>query len=138
MIKKDNCFKLLKSMIQTIIHLLKYFFAILIIIINSNINNSPPKEHPFYLRIRKPIILKDKNKKKILLRGRKFLNRCLKGLYNKKYLTKVKPKVSSIIPVYNCEKTINAALLSIQEQNLTKLEIILVNDFSNDNIILLK
>ena len=105
----------------------------MIIIINDIINNSPPKEHPFYLRIRKPIILKDKNKKKILLSGRKFLNLCLKGLYNKKYLTKVKPKVSSIIPVYNCEKTINAALLSIQKQNLTKLEIILVNDFSNDN-----
>lgn len=30
-----------------------------------------------------------------------------------------------IIPVYNCEKTINYSILSIQQQNLTNLEIIL-------------
>ena len=40
-----------------------------------------------------------------------------------------------IIPVYNCEKTINYSILSIQQQNLTNLEIILVNDFSTDNSI---
>ena len=42
---------------------------------------------------------------------------------------------SIIIPVYNCEKTINESILSIQKQNLTNLEIILVNDFSTDNSI---
>ena len=38
-----------------------------------------------------------------------------------------------VIPVYNCEKTINSSILSIQQQNLTNLEIILVNDLSEDN-----
>ena len=103
------------------------------LIINELLKYLPPKEHPFYLRVRKPIILKDKKQKKILLRGRKYLDQCIKGLYNKKYMANAKPKVSAIIPVYNCQKTINAALLSIQKQNLTKLEIILINDFSNDN-----
>ena len=41
--------------------------------------------------------------------------------------------VSIIIPVYNCERTINYSILSILRQNLTNLEIILVNDFSKDN-----
>ena len=44
-----------------------------------------------------------------------------------------KIKVSVVIPVYNCEKTINSSILSIQQQNLTNLEIILVNDLSEDN-----
>ena len=43
---------------------------------------------------------------------------------------------SVVIPVYNCEKTINYSILSIQNQNLTNLEIILVNDFSTDNSII--
>lgn len=33
---------------------------------------------------------------------------------------------SIIIPVYNCEKTINYSILYIQNQNLTNLEIILM------------
>ena len=68
-----------------------------------------------------------------MLRGRKFLDQCLNGQYKKKFISNKKPKVSSIIPAYNCQKTIRSALLSIQKQNLTKLEIILINDFSNDN-----
>jgi glycosyltransferase involved in cell wall biosynthesis len=43
--------------------------------------------------------------------------------------------VTVIIPVYNSEKTINYSISSIQQQNLTNLEIILVNDFSIDNSI---
>ena len=118
---------------KTLLYSLKFFFFILSLIINENIINFPQKEHPFYLKERKPIILKDKKKKKILERGRIFLDQCLNGQYNKKFLFNNKPKISSIIPVYNCQKTIKSALLSIQKQNLTKLEIILINDFSNDN-----
>lgn len=50
--------------------------------------------------------------------------------FNKKNIN-----VTVIIPVYNSEKTINYSIASIQQQNLTNLEIILVNDFSNDNSI---
>ena len=52
---------------------------------------------------------------------------------NKDKLNKQYINVSVIIPVYNCEKTINSSILSIQQQNLTNLEIILVNDLSQDN-----
>ena len=42
-------------------------------------------------------------------------------------------KISVVIPVYNCQKTIKAAVRSIQNQNMAEIEIILVNDFSKDN-----
>ena len=38
-----------------------------------------------------------------------------------------------IIPIYNCEKTIDLSIKSINFQNLNELEIILVNDFSQDS-----
>ena len=122
--------------LKEIIFNLRFLLAILFIIINKKFGNFF-QEHPFYLRERKPIIMKDEKKKKILLKGRKFLDQCLNGIYNKKNMSNTTPKVSSIIPVYNCQTTINAALVSIQNQNLTKLEIILINDFSSDNIIIL-
>ena len=57
-----------------------------------------------------------------------------KLFYNENKDMNIKFKnVSVIIPVYNCEKTINYSILSIKKQNLTNLEIILVNDFSKDN-----
>ena len=43
--------------------------------------------------------------------------------------------VSIVIPLYNCEKYIIRAIKSIQYQNMTDIEIILVDDFSEDNII---
>ena len=38
-----------------------------------------------------------------------------------------------IIPVFNCQNTIKAAVRSIQNQNMADVEIILVNDYSKDN-----
>ena len=43
------------------------------------------------------------------------------------------PKVSVIMPLYNCQETIIPAINSIQFQNMTQIEIILINDFSYDN-----
>lgn len=42
-------------------------------------------------------------------------------------------KVSVILPVYNAESTIKQALISIVNQSYNNLEIIIVNDGSNDN-----
>ena len=50
-----------------------------------------------------------------------------------KYKINIKPIISAIIPVYNCENSINASVSSIQYQNFTDFEIILINDFSTDN-----
>ena len=43
------------------------------------------------------------------------------------------PKISVVIPVYNCETTILRAIRSVENQNFSDFEIILVNDFSIDN-----
>ena len=77
---------------------------------------------------------KDKIKTIILQKGRKYLDFCLQGV-NKKiffYFNK-KPKLSIIIPIYNCQKTINLTIISIQNQIILDYEIILVNDYSKDN-----
>ena len=46
---------------------------------------------------------------------------------------KKNPKISVIIPVYNCQNSIELSLSSIRNQNMKDFEIILVNDYSNDN-----
>ena len=43
------------------------------------------------------------------------------------------PKVSVIVPVYNVEKFIRRCLISIQQQSLDDIEIIVVNDATPDN-----
>jgi hypothetical protein len=67
-------------------------------------------------------------------RAKDFVNKSIEGiLFNQTILKHEKPKISVIIPVYNCGTTIKRAIRSIQNQNYTKFEIILVNDFSKDN-----
>jgi glycosyltransferase involved in cell wall biosynthesis len=71
----------------------------------------------------------------ILSKGRNYIDNCLKevSFNNFTNYAKVKnPLISVIIPVYNCERTIKWAIKSIQKQNITEIEIILVNDFSKD------
>ena len=73
---------------------------------------------------------------KILTLGKIYINECLNGSFinnNHKLSITDKTVISSIIPIYNCEKTIKSAIRSIQNQNLSDIEIILVNDFSKDN-----
>ena len=67
------------------------------------------------------------------IKGIKFLNKCLKKNIIKKIKEIVKsPKISVIIPVYNCQNTIKISIKSIQYQKMSEYEIILINDFSND------
>ena len=68
--------------------------------------------------------------------GKIYINECLNGSFiNNNHKLRITDKIviSSIIPIYNCEKTIKSAIRSIQNQNLSDIEIILVNDFSKDN-----
>ena len=59
----------------------------------------------------------------------KFLNNDEKELF----LAKLQPKVSIIISAYNSEKYIDECLLSIKNQTLQNIEIICVDDGSDDN-----
>ena len=46
---------------------------------------------------------------------------------------KMNIKISVIIPVYNCEKSIKKCIESICQQSLEEIEILLINDGSTDN-----
>ena len=69
-------------------------------------------------------------------KGINYLTRCKKQLLSKNkkiIINNNTPKISIIIPVYNCENTIELSICSIQNQNFFDFEILLVNDFSKDN-----
>ena len=65
--------------------------------------------------------------------GKQFIDKCLRNenIYNFSDFYD-SPQISVIIPAYNCEKTIYYPIISIQNQNFSKYEIILINDFSTD------
>jgi len=70
-----------------------------------------------------------------LERSINFVNETLQGilLSNATFKSSDNPLITVVIPVYNGGKTITRAIRSIQNQNITDVEIILVNDLSNDN-----
>ena len=72
-------------------------------------------------------------------KGKQYLDQCNKGILIKREKLEVSnsPKVSIIIPLYNTGKRIKYIIRSIQNQNIEDIEIILINDFSNDNNITL-
>ena len=69
------------------------------------------------------------------IKEKKFINNCLKLIVvNHNYFIKTtKILITAIVPIYNSEKTIISSVRSIQNQNISQIEIILVNDFSSDN-----
>ena len=66
--------------------------------------------------------------------AKEFLKICLdnKLINNKIIKSSNNPKVSAVIPLYNCQRTISRAIKSVQNQNISDIEIILVNDYSKD------
>ena len=102
--------------IQKKLKLKKLFFILFFIIFNNYYFKK------YYLR------------EKILFKGRMYLNRCLRVKFNRKFYTKfVNPRVTIVIPVYNCQNSIKQVIRSIQNQKMTDIEIILVNDKSKDD-----
>ena len=63
-----------------------------------------------------------------------YMNICLKEilLYNISFNVNNFPKISVVIPLYNCEKNIKYTIRSVQNQNIKNIEIILINDNSKD------
>lgn len=72
---------------------------------------------------------------KTLYSSIKFMKECFKGelINNNSKKISINPKISAIIPAYNCQNTILASIRSIQNQNMGDIEIIIVNDNSKDN-----
>ena len=88
---------------------------------------------PFYINKFEYLIEED-NRNITWVKGLSYINKCLTGnIINKNINFPKIYKISVIIPVFNANKTIAYSIKSIQNQILTDFEIILVNDYSNDN-----
>jgi len=113
-----------KQILLNIIKIIKILFVIcLLLIIFCN-------KLKIILKINKN--LREYNLNKI----RNYLNICLNGiLTNKIQSTNIclNIEISVVIPVYNCQNSINNSIISIQNQKKSNFEIILINDFSKDN-----
>lgn len=74
-------------------------------------------------------------KNKSLKKGKKYIDLCLKGklINDKRFELSNNPKITIIIPFYKTGKLIHFIIRSIQNQNIKDIEILLINDFSNDN-----
>ena len=112
-----------------------YVFYLLIIVIIDIIIYSDK----FYIKdIKEPIIKKKFNeecrniKKFMYLSKNNILLDSSSDLNN--YISTI-PKLSVVIPIYNAEKYIKQALTSIQNQDMKDIEIIMVDDCSEDNSI---
>ena len=70
-------------------------------------------------------------------KAKDFIRNCLSSnlLQFKNPILYMDPKISVVIPLYNCEKYILRAIKSIQYQNISNIEIILIDDNSTDNTI---
>jgi cellulose synthase/poly-beta-1,6-N-acetylglucosamine synthase-like glycosyltransferase len=146
--KKIICYKWKKNNNKKIaIKILLFFFFIIIRInffsiktyyffnYNSNINKNN-------LKLNNEENLKSLSFENISkMRGINYLNKCLISLNKTKQTSNFNfnfnlfeiPKITVIIPVYNCQKSIELSLTSILNQNMTDFEIILINDNSTDN-----
>ena len=78
-----------------------------------------------------------KNANKNLGKYKRYINNCKKLRYfkikHRNKSTKNIPFISICIPLYNMEKYIERAILSVIKQKFQNFEIIIVNDNSNDN-----
>ena len=68
-------------------------------------------------------------------RGFDYIRKCRDGILFKEVknfeLNSI-PKISAVLPVHNCAETLTAAVRSIQNQNMLNIEIVLVNDNSDN------
>ena len=64
-----------------------------------------------------------------------YTNNCINDILidKKKYPLVKNPKISAIIPIKNGGKYLHYSLRSVQNQKMKDIEIILIDDFSNDN-----
>ena len=135
--KTDCSISLISLAFKTIVFGIIYFILLKTIKVNNYEKNTETK------KITNKIISNFNNSRKYKILsnnealeiGKKYMEICQKGILinNQKFIESSQPKISVIIPTYNSEKTIKATIRSIQNQNMTDIEIISVNDFSTDN-----
>ena len=105
------------------------------LIINKSLNHKNAKK----MRLKDENININKELKNItmltiLKKANNYIHACLNGkLINEIKKSSKNPKITTLTACYNREKTIKAAIRSIQNQNMSDIEIIIVNDASTDN-----
>ena len=150
---------LYKSYLGVIVAFVFLIFVIIIMVIlisinfskNNNIPNESkkvsnmPLEKPIYknniLQVIGPMHNFTKKELDALsiydLTDQLYVDLCLQGILIEKNKNNFKatnnPKISIIKPVFNSTKYLNYSLRSIQNQNLLDIEIIVIDDASNDN-----
>jgi len=102
---------------KTIFRILSFVLLILIIYILENKNFS----------------LKINEKKYAIQYIRKLLLNYLNNTNEYYFCNNKYPNISIIMPIYNCQNTILFSITSIHKQNFNNYEIIMINDYSNDN-----
>ena len=76
-------------------------------------------------------------KKNMINKFNSYIKKCLYDKFENKNKIKLlkHPKISVIMPIYNGGKYLYYSLRSIQNQKLLDIEILLIDDYSNDNTI---
>ena len=99
-------------------------------IINKSLNHKNFKK--MRLNINKE--LKNITMINILKKANNYIHACLNGkLINEIKKSSKNPKITTLTACYNREQTIKAAIRSIQNQNMSDIEILVINDASTDN-----
>ena len=150
-IKKEILIAKIIKLIETLIIILSLFILLCLIIkkifkkhSTNNINlldrtTNITKEKKRYLNLSLNYTTQNYTVKNITTEELKkyieYMDKSKSGIFlNKQNLGKSEnPKISIVISVYNREDYINSTIRSVQNQNLSELEIIIINDFSTDN-----
>lgn len=101
------------------------FISIILIIIYNILKKNKIYNNKKFINKNINLILNNINKNIILYQNGILTNGILKSYSN--------PLITVIIPIYNSEKTIKTAIRSVQNQNFSDIEILLIDDFSKDN-----
>ena len=84
-------------------------------------------------------LISQENYKKIAIdEGFDYIQKCKEGIFfndAKNFTVKDFPKISVIVPVFKCVDTLKAAVRSVQNQQMLDIEIILVNDNSQNETV---
>ena len=77
---------------------------------------------------------KMKKREKVLKNILNYKEKCEQGLliHNETFSLNFVPKISVVVPIFNRENLLKRTIRSIQNQNMTEIEIIIVDDFSNN------
>ncbi len=113
--------KILKIKKNKLTNLFQYLIFIIIFLLNIHLTNKI-KINLFYKK--NNIILRKINKYSMICQRNELIN----GIQH----SFLEPKITSIIIIYNAEKSISTAIRSIQNQNMADIELLLIDDCSLD------